>query len=103
MWNKAKIEALLVKSNPAVERAILAIYERQTQDEKVTSGTRHRNSRGFSAAHVSKGSYYARWVLGGRHLTGHHLANARRIALHYTQQLADVANANAPKPSVDIE
>lgn len=103
MWNKAKVEALLTKSNFAVERAILAIYERQTQDEKVTSDTRHRNARGFSAAHVSKGSYYARWILGGRHLTGRHLENARKIAMHYTQQLVDVANANAPKPSVDIE
>lgn len=100
LWNKAKIEKLLNENDKAVERAITAIYDRQTQDEKATSDTRHNNGRGFRANHASKGSYYARWCLGGRRLTGHHLANARKIALHYTQQLADVANAKAVTPVV---
>lgn len=99
IWNKERIAKLLNENDKAVERAIIAIYDRQTQDEKATSDTRHNNGRGFRANHASKGSYYARWCLGGRRLTGHHLANARKIALHYTQQLADVANAKAVKPA----
>lgn len=98
MWNEAKIEILLHANDRAVERAMVAIYDRQTLDEKATSDTKHRNGRGFRANHASKGSYYARWVLGGRRLTGHHLENARKIALHYVRQLTEIANAkeNAP-------
>ena len=95
LWNEAKIEKLLRENDRAVERAMVAIYDRQTQDEKATSDTRHNNGRGFRANHASKGSYYARWVLGGRRLSGHHLENARKIALHYRKQLAAVANAKA--------
>lgn len=92
-WTKDKIAALLKSNDRAVEKAMVSLYDRQTQDEKRDSSTRHDNKRGFRANHASKGSYYARWVLGGRRLTGHHLANARSIALHYTQQLVDEANA----------
>lgn len=93
-WNRAKIEKLLRTNNTAVERAIVAIYDRQTADEKAVSDTKHTNSRGFSAAHAKRGSYYARWIRGGRRLSGEHIDKGREIALHYTQQLADIANTN---------
>lgn len=93
MWNKAKVETLLRDNDRADEHAIVAIYDRQTQDEKASSNTKHNNARGFHANHASRGSYYARWVLGGRRLTGHHLDSARKIALHYRKQLAEIANA----------
>lgn len=88
-WTQDSIKALLASNPRAVERAMLVLFARQTEDERVTSHTRHDNSRGFSAAHASKGSYYARWVRDGRHLTGHHLDNARRIASRYTRQLLE--------------
>ena len=88
-WIPSTIKALLVTSNKAVERAIVALYRRQTSSEQVRRTTTKSNSVGFSAAHASKGTYYARWILSGRCLTGYHLANARKIAMHYTSQLAD--------------
>jgi hypothetical protein len=95
MWTKDRIVKLLNTNDRAVEKAIVAIYDRQTQDEKSTSSTNHTNHRGFRQNHASKGSYYARWVNSGRRLTGHHLANARKIALQYHRQLCEVANAKA--------
>lgn len=86
-------ERLKVGSPASIGRAMVALFDRQTRDEKDASDTRHNNQRGFSCAHVSKGSYYARWVLSGRELSGWHLENARKIALRYTRQLAEVANA----------
>lgn len=91
------IRNLLTTNDRAVERAMVVLYDRQTTDEKQVSDTRHSNQRGFSAAHASKGSYYARWVLGGRHLTGRHLENARKIALRYTAQLLEQAHLNAER------
>ena len=91
------IANLLRTNDAAVERAMVVLYERQTQDERSTSTTRHHNQRGFSSAHASKGSYYARWVRSGRRLTGHHLDRARKIALHYTSQLLEAARDKASK------
>lgn len=94
---KDSIQALLMRNNEAVERAMIVIYDRQTQDEKATSDTRHTNQRGFSGAHAKMGSYYARWVLGGRRLTGRHLDKARAMSLHYWRQLIEEAERKASK------
>ena len=90
-WQPARIAALLDCNDLAVERAVIAIFRRQTADEQATEETRHRNHRGFAACHARRGSYYARWCLAGRHLDGQHLALARRMTKHYTAQLAEVA------------
>jgi hypothetical protein len=92
-WTRSDIDALLVSNSRAVERAMVVLYDLQTQDEKVTAGARHLNGRGFSANAARKGTYYARWVLGGRHLTGHHLDRAQAIALRHSRQLVEAANA----------
>ena len=76
-WTKDRIAHLLRTNDRAVERALVAIYDRQTQDEKATDHTRHDNQVGFRSNHASTGSFYARWVLGGRRLTGFHLAIGR--------------------------
>ena len=92
-WTKEEIARLIEKNDFAVEKAMLALYRRQTSDEQSSESTKHSNKKGFSAAHARRGSYYARWVQGGRRLTGRHLDNARSIASHYTQQLLDEARA----------
>jgi hypothetical protein len=91
-WTRDEIDELLRRNDKAVERAMVALYSRQTRDEQQTSHTRHDNGIGFSAAHASKGSYYARWVESGRKLTRHHLNRARKIALLHSKQLVQEAN-----------
>jgi len=102
-WTEYEIRTLLESNDRAVERAMIALYDRQTQDEKATSDTHHTNGRGFSGAHASKGSYYARWVLSGRKLSRHHLDNARRIALKYLRQLTEEANKKTSTAKVTEE
>lgn len=91
-WTRDEINSLIRNRNDAVERGIVAIFNRQTEDEKDSQSTRHRNNRGFNATDARKGTYYARWVLSGRNLTRHHLDNARRMCLKYSGQLVEVAN-----------
>lgn len=91
MWTKESITQLLDRSNRAVERAIVAIYNRQTEDEKSSGTTTHSNGRGFSGAHAELGTYYAKWILSGRSLTGHHLEKARRMSKRYVAQLLEEA------------
>ncbi len=90
-WTPAAIAALLDRNDLAVERAVLAIYRRQTSDERESASTRHDNGVGFSAVHAGLGSYYARWILSGRRLDGRHLEKARRMMHRYVGQLAEIA------------
>jgi len=92
IWTREEIETMIQNQDAAVERAMVAIWERQTADEQETQGTRHHNGRGFAAWSARSGTYYANWVRSGRHLTGKHLAKARKIALHHAGQLTDFAN-----------
>jgi hypothetical protein len=86
----------ILDANPrAVDRAMVVLFYRQTEDEKRLSEARYLNGRGFSAADAKTGTYYARWVLGGRQLSGWHLRNAREMAKRYVRQLLEAAEAKA--------
>jgi hypothetical protein len=91
-WTRTEIETLINTNDRAVERAMVAIWERQTRDEQATETTRHHNGIGFSGWTAKSGTYFANWVRSGRSLTGKHLAKARKIALHHAGQLTRLAN-----------
>jgi hypothetical protein len=92
VWIRGEIEDMLRSNDRAVERAMVAIWERQTMDEQVTQNVKHSNNRGFSHWSARSGTYYAEWVRKGGRLTGKHLDKARKIALHHAGQLTDFAN-----------
>lgn len=97
--NKAQVIALLMSNDRAVDRAMVALYNRQTVGEQRTSSTTESNGRGFNAFHAERGTYYAKWVLSGRRLTGKHLASARQMACHYARQLAELSQQPAVPPT----
>lgn len=101
-WTEDKIVDLLNTNDRAVERAIVAIYERQTADEKQTEHTRHDNQVGFRQNHAKRMSYYARLIKRGNRLYPAQLSLARSWMKMYRRQLADIANkkeAAAFKPA----
>jgi len=89
--NRSDIRLSLLSNDRAVDRAMVILYQRQTVDERSTSSTKHTNGVGFNAADASLGTYYARWVMKGRRLSGQHLIKAREMALRYTGQLLEAA------------
>ena len=91
-WTRTEIEEMINAHDGAVERAMVAIWERQTADEQTSQTTNHSNGRGFCGWAARSGTYYAEWVRSKRHLTGKHLAKARKIALYHAGQLTDFAN-----------
>ena len=94
-WTRDEIDEIL-KTNPrAVERAMVRLFELQTSTEKQSSTTREHNGAGFSSYAASRGSYYARWVMSGRNLSGKHLESATKIALRHSRQLVNIANSKA--------
>jgi hypothetical protein len=83
-----------------LEAAILAIYRRQTDDEKAAGATKHLNGVGFSGCDSVTGSYMAKWIQGGRHLSGKWVEKAQRIMPKYTRQLLDEAQMKAQRQGV---
>jgi len=92
MYTKEKIKELIVTSDKAVERGLVAIFNLQTFDERKSEETREKNGVGFSAFDAPIGSYYAKWIKSGKHLNGRHLIKARKLILKYIGQLTKIAN-----------
>ncbi len=89
-WLKANAERQGI-----LEKAILRIDERQTDDERQAGETRHSNGIGWSGADARVGTYMANYVRNGNALSGAWRLRAFRFAIKYRGQLADLANAKA--------
>lgn len=99
VWFREDITTILNTSDRAVERAMVALWECQEEDERTDSSARHHNGRGFAHSTAGAGTYFANWVRSGRQLTGHHLVKARRIALFHAGQLTAMANLKSSQES----
>ena len=109
-YTKEDIVRMLTLSNTAVERAVMALYERQTADEQATQATREHNGVGFNGTDAPILTSFAEQLKGigwytnnygvsvrrnaPRRLSEKQLALARRKVLKYAGQLAAIANAN---------
>jgi len=99
---KEDIITLLMTNDKAVERAVVVLFERQTQSEQSSESTHVHNGEGFTPfdAHIMSGM--AKWVLRGRPLTPKQLAFLRRGTRKfpsrigkYAGQLLKIAEAKA--------
>ena len=95
MWTREKIVELLNANPKAVERGIVRLYERQTEDEQSAGRTSHSNGRGFNATDARPGTYMAKWIQSGKRLDGRWLDRAREMTVRYAGQLAEIANDKA--------
>lgn len=101
-WTEQEITDLLARSDKAVERALLRLYERQTAYEQSAERTNDENGVGFGAFDAEIFTSFAKQLLKGWHLSSKQLAICRkpfgknsqipRIA-KYRKQLLEVANA----------
>jgi len=91
-YSRSEIVLLLIRSDKAVERGIVAIYNNQTLDEQRDYKTHYRNNKGFNKIHDKFGTYLAKYILSGKHLDGNFLDKARKLTIYYSKQLVDVAN-----------
>lgn len=88
----SKIHANLVINPTWVERAILVLFERQTQDEQVGSLTSHLNNVGFNSADARRMSFVAKFLQNGKHLTRDKALGVYGPRLQkYAKQLAKIA------------
>lgn len=100
-FSREHIENLLTTNDRAVIRALLALNERQTKDEKESESTFYRNGMGFRPCHAHRGSSMAKFYQERGFLTPKQIAWWRipspktgkpRISI-YAGQLAEIANS----------
>lgn len=91
-WTKERIWQGIENSQTWLEKAILTLYDRQTDLEKSIDCTYAENGIGFNGIDANYFSYLAKWIQSGRHLSGEHLARAKKRIKKYCGQLARIAN-----------
>ena len=84
---------LLEGSDRAVEKAVLAIYQRQTAFEQSQYAAIQCNGVGFNAADAAVLTAYAKYLSTFGHLNPAHLADARTRIKKYSGQLLQIALA----------
>jgi hypothetical protein len=110
-WTREAILALLDRSDEAVRKAVVAIYRRQTADEKASHTTNHQNGQGFNGTDATFGTSLAEQILGlgldwkGQKRTGpsklseKQIASARKMIKKYVGQLVEEASSPSQAPS----
>jgi hypothetical protein len=89
---------MLANDQAWLERGILAIDARQTEDEKRDGVTRYDNDRGWNATDAKLGSYLAKYIRRcrrpeGERLSGNWVSRAKAMMRKYAGQLARIAAA----------
>lgn len=92
-WTEAEIKANLRKYDKWVERAIVAIYNQQTEYEKQAKGTNRHNGVGFNKVDAGFLSDLAESYKKYGGLTEAQIKHGRDAIMKYAGQLADIANA----------
>ena len=88
-WDNAKIKQLLLRNDEAVKRALIIIYNNQTEDEKSSAETSKDNGIGFTGADAFILTQYAKWLLEKDYLTEKQLNATRKRIVKYTRQILE--------------
>lgn len=94
-WTKDEIAAKLATDDKWLIRGLLAIYARQTEEEKAADTTREDNGIGFNAFDASILSDMAKQYKDWGKLTNRQLVIVRKCMKKYAGQLAKIANGEA--------
>lgn len=102
---KDQIFALLRTNDRAVARALVVLFNRQTNDEQRIEATKVDNMRGFRPCHARVGTSMAKFFLRNGYLTPKQIAYWRvgmknaemRIAIYHRQLIEAAAEKAARK------
>jgi len=103
VYDATEIREKLVSNDKWLVRGILAIYERQTADEKSSQTTKHTNGVGFNGRDAAILSSFAKQILSWQAtsnprfrqpLSSKQFELARRMMSKYAAQLARIAEEN---------
>jgi len=93
-WTQDMIKSLLKERDDAVERAIIALFNLQNDDEKYNGTTCHLNGVGYNRFDSGYFTNLANKLLRKEHLTTTEIAISRCKLMKYSKQLSTLANNN---------
>lgn len=96
--SESYIYNLLATNDKAIPRALVALREKQTQDEQIQKDTKYHNNQGFRPCHARMGTEMAEFYMRNGYLSSKQVAYWRqknkdgkmRIGI-YAGQLARIA------------
>jgi hypothetical protein len=91
-YTETEIRQGIETNNHWLTRGILAIYDRQTEDEKRSEETRHYNGVGYNGVDAHFASSLAQQLRAGYTLSPKQLNAARKMMKKYCGQLTKIAN-----------
>ena len=91
-WSKEDIKNLLLVNDRAVMRAIIVIYNLQTETEQNSDETYDANGVGFNGVDAPFLSSLAKQILNKGYLTSKQMMYGRKKILKYANQLLNIAN-----------
>lgn len=92
VWTKEAIKEKMIADDRWTIRGLVAIYNRQTDDEKNDGLTKHENGIGFNGVDSAILSDMARQYVERKFLTNRQIVIVRKKMLKYAGQLANIAN-----------
>ena len=90
MYNKEVIKENLSTNPKWIERGVVVLYQRQTEDEKRSGNTIVDNKMGFNGSDSRYLSYCAKWVMSGRHLNDKHFEKCGSRLPKYWKQIMEL-------------
>ena len=96
-WTREELKAMLLKSDHAVCRALVAIWNFQELDEKGIGSSHHQNKVGFSGVDAEICTSLVDFYNERGFLSKKQMIIARKKALKYTRQLQKIANKEYEK------
>lgn len=90
MYTKDEIKNKLSTDVKWMERGVIVLYQRQTEDEKQTQETRHQNGVGFNGTDSRYLSWVGKYLMRGGHLSGHHIEKVGKRLPKYWGQIMDI-------------
>lgn len=92
LYKVEDIKKMLESSHTAIIKGLIAIYNKQTEDEKREDQTKHSNGIGFSGCDAKILGNMAKYAIAKGGLTEKQLAYVKKKIFKYAGQLTKIAN-----------
>ena len=89
MYTKELIKEKLSSDVRWMERGVIVLLNRQTDEERKSSSTILENGRGFNGTDVRYLTWVGNYLLSGRHLSGHHIEKVGKKLPKYWKQIME--------------
>ena len=98
-YTKEEIKNNLSTDSRWMERGVIVLYERQTEDEQESGHTQYLNNMGFNGSDCRYLTWVATWLLKDprNHLNEKHKAKVGKMLPKYWKQIKELIDRNENK------